>query len=324
MLILKCFLGAILGAIAGFIATLLGGLIIWFIVGLIMWNSSKGENVANLVAPLFFYTGIIIGIIIPIREEAKRKEDVEKRKDEQRKQEEQEERLKAKQAQDAITNECTSLTTLLNTSESTFLSLRELVATANTHLDKAEREFKEGVFAPFWDEVEHATNMLAAYHQGVNTIDSNAAEYTRRSSKLSVSMPRFNIPKGKLPDARPIAERLSNIVRKAQKDFQFATIYEQRKTNQLLYAGFGTLATAIDRMQNSIVDSLENLSTSLNTTLDDLVITASAQADMLSTLTDQVTSAAEAQREFNEDSLDESKRQSRMLDNIQRHKKPFP
>lgn len=268
MLVLKCIWGAILGAIGGFIAFLVYGLALWIVVGIVMWDSNKGEAVANF-AVLLVPIGILIGIITPIREEARKKEEQEEKR-----------RLEAKRKQDAFDSECESLTTLLDTSKSTFLSLRQLALAASAHLDKAEREFEEGAFAPFWDEVENATNKLAAYHQGLNTVEHNATAYTGRASKLSVSIPKFDMPKGEFPDARPVAVRLSNVVRQAQKDFQFATIYEQRKTNQLLYAGFGTLASAIDRMQTLIVDALEDLSTSLDTTLNDLISVSNAQADM--------------------------------------------
>lgn len=213
-------------------------------------------------------------------------------------------RSEEKRKQDELDEECRSLASLHVNAKETFLSLMELVPSANKHLDKAEHEFSEGAFAPFWDEVESATNQLAAYHQDVHRVENCATEYTRRSSVLNVRVPSFEMPLGELPDARPVAARLSQIVRRAQKDFQFATIYEQRKTNQLLYAGFGTLASAIDRMQTSIVEALEDLSVSLNTTLDSLVTVSQAQADMMAS------------------SLDEARSQSAMLDNIQRRRKP--
>lgn len=299
MLVLKCILGAIIGAICGFIAMIAGGIAILIVVGIIMWDSNKGEAAAEFMGPFFVLAGIIVGIIVPIY--------IPIYKESQRKKEEKDRiQLEAKRAKGALDTECTSLAALIDTSKSIFLSLKQLVPAANTHLDKAEREFNEGAFAPFWDEVEHATNRLAEYHQAVNTIDRNATEYTSRASRLSVSIPKFDMPKGKLSDARPVAVRLSKIVRQAQKDFQFATIYEQRKTNQLLYAGFGTLASAIDRMQTSIVDVLKGLSTSLDTKLDDLVSSMNEQAETQEYL------------------LEESERQSEMLDNIQRRRKLLP
>ena len=126
------------------------------------------------------------------------------------------------------------------------------------------------------------------------------------------------MPQQSLPDARPVAKRLSEIVYKAHKNPNFALIYGQRKTNQLLYAGFGTLAEGIYRMQDAITDSLNDLSSSLETRLEDLVSTSRAQANIISSLTDHVASSTEAQREYEKDSLNEEKKQTEILENMRR------
>ena len=316
MLVLKDIRGAIEGAIVGAIASLVGALVLWTGVGIATWDSNKGEAAAYY-AGLLFPVGIIVWVW------GKRKE---RREDEQRRQ------LADERQRDILNSTIRErLVPLSEISRQFFFLLKQLVSAASTHLDKAERKFEERTFAPFWDEVEDATNQLAAYHQGVKKIERNANKYTRRASRLSdrasrldVSIPRFDMPLGELPDARPVAARLEEVVRQAQSDFQFSMIYEQRRTNQLLYTGFGTLASAIDRMQSSIGDALGDLATSLNTTLGELVSASNAQADALNVLSEHVASNVEAQRGFERDSLAESKRQSEMLDNIQRHKKRLP
>jgi hypothetical protein len=290
MLTLNCIRGAILGAIGGYIAYFVGYLSIWIVVGILTWNSDTGTTWAAFISTPAIPAGIIIGILVPIC-----------------------------QAQD----ERNDLYAMLAKSQSTFLTLPELVDAADAHLKKAEHEFSERAFAPFWDEIEHATNQLGAYHAGVTSITSSARDYSSRRSRLSITIPEFSVPEDGFPDARPVAKRLSEIVRKGQRDFQFATLYEQRKTNQLLYTGFGTLAAGIERMQHAITDALEDLSNSLGSRLDDLVRSSHALADRVSTLTDEVASGAQAQREFEKDALGEAKKQSKMLDNIQRDRKPF-
>ena len=280
-----------------------------------MWDSSKGEAAAYF-AGFFFPVGIIVGILIHIREEKKR-----------RREEEQERQLEEERQRDTLNSTIRErLVPLSETSKEILLSLKQLVSEASTHLDEAEREFEERTFAPFWDKVEDTTNQLAAYHQGVKRVERNATKYTRRASRLSdrasrlgVSIPRFDMPEDELPDARPVTARLWQVRRQAQGDFQFATIYEQRRTNQILYDRFGTLESAIDRMHSSIGDALGDLAISLNTTLGDLVSASNAQADTLNVLSEHVASNAEAQRGFERDSLAESKRQSEMLDNIAGH-----
>ena len=200
------------------------------------------------------------------------------------------------------------LSSLLDSTQRTFLSIPELVASADLHLERAEHEFGDGAFAPFWDEVEHATNKLAAFHEAIRSVSNNANDYEQSASKLTINIPKFTLPEGELPDARPVAERLTQIVRSAQRNFQFSTIYEQRKTNQLLYAGFGTLGMAISSIGDSISLSLDELSRSVHSSLDEILIQASTDSN--------------ARREFEKKVLATESEQAKMLDNIQRKRKP--
>ena len=70
-----------------------------------------------------------------------------------------------------------SLLTMLQNSQSTFLTLPKLVLSTDSHLDNAEHEFSEGALNPFWDEVERATNSLNSFHNGIRSIESNSKEY---------------------------------------------------------------------------------------------------------------------------------------------------
>ena len=244
-----------------------------------MWDSNKGEAAAKF-ASLF----VPIGIIVGVWDEKKERQEEERRR-----------RREVQRRKDDLNSKCRKLA--------------KLVSEASTHLDKAEREFEERAFVPFWDEVEYAINKLTAYHKRVKNLEHDATEYALGDSVLGMSEP--DMLEGELPDARPVAVRLSKVVRQAQRDFEFAMIYEQRKTNQLLYAGFGTLASAIDSMQSLIDDALEDLATSLNTTLGDLVSATNAQDDTLNVLSEHVASNAEAQRGFEMNSLAESKKAER-------------
>lgn len=219
-----------------------------------------------------------------------------------------------------LNEERNSLSILLGYSQSTFRTLQELLSAAHSHLDMAEQEFSEGAFAPFWDAVERAANKLGAHLDGVTQITLNATRYTARRSRLSVSIPEFSLPEADFPDARPVAARLFQIFRKGQKEYQFATIYQQRMTNQRL----GTVIDRIEQQQHAITDALKDLSYSLGSRLDGLVQSYHAQTDLMSTLTEHIASNVAAQREFETNSLGEERKQSAMLDNIQRGRKPFP
>ena len=156
-----------------------------------------------------------------------------------------------------------------------YLGIGSRVVSANEHLAAAEKEFAEGAFAPFWDEIERAANDLAAYKNEVEYLQRNVSVYNNEAGELARlggdAVAPLALPLNQLPDARPSAERFMGLVRQAQKNFQFAMIFEQRKTNQLLHTGFGNLGAAIHSLGDSINASLDKLSKSLDGKLDQLI-----------------------------------------------------
>lgn len=154
------------------------------------------------------------------------------RREEEQRQAYEEQRLK--QEQNSIQ---ANLTNIVFYSKKAASELPELVRSAEQSLNHAEHEFKDGAFAPFWDAVEKAAFKLAMFNNNIQLLDRNALDYKSSASKLNGSPPPFELGLRTLPHATHTAERMHIIVRKAQKDFHFATIYEQRKTNQLACFG---------------------------------------------------------------------------------------
>lgn len=75
MLVRKCFMGAIVGMSGGFIVGLVGA----FVVGPIWMLASEGNNpppvnLLTLALLLSIPTGLIIGIMVPIREASRRRQ----------------------------------------------------------------------------------------------------------------------------------------------------------------------------------------------------------------------------------------------------------
>ena len=73
------------------------------------------------------------------------------------------------------------------------------------------------------------------------------------------TFPPFPITPESLPNPSPIINELYNLVRQGQKDFQFALIWEQIKTREVLIAGFTTLADAIKGIGATVNDSMNNM-----------------------------------------------------------------
>ena len=199
---------------------------------------------------------------------------------------------------------------------------------AEEYLDQAERDFAEGAFAPFWDSVEKAAFALGGFEERVRKIERNSSQYidlVKKAQKYEIKAPVFSVSSSSAPKLKIASEtskRMSGIVRSAQRNFQFSVIYEQRKTNQILVAGFRNLAQALEEMTWRITQSIDDLSTSvrsMNATLNDSLRAIQQQSQRIANATEGLrgdsSSAAASSSAREQNALE-------MLDNIQRHRYP--
>lgn len=144
-----------------------------------------------------------------------------------------------------------------------FEELPQSLERAEAELDRAEAEFRDRAFDPFWSAIEGATQALATFSQDVGVIRSNAAAFLTMAGDAGVPQPQFPIGADaikRLGVSGRTAERLRAIVGTAQRDFQFAQIYQLRRTNQILIAGFQSLSAALEGLDMTIGEGLSHLS----------------------------------------------------------------
>lgn len=204
--------------------------------------------------------------------------------------------------------------------------------TAEELLVTADSEFQEGAFSPFWDSVERAMSQLGAVDSSIRLIADRSSQYKALTVSYLGAPPPFPVDPDsarRLGTANDTAAHLQLIVRKAQRNFQFATIYEQRKTNTLLIAGFTNLADAIhgvgaqlEESVNLLGDRIDDLSSSMaeqNERLVDAVQDVSIAMDGVSST---IKEADEKARAATADQADRQDKANKMLDNIQRRRVP--
>jgi hypothetical protein len=315
MLIIRCIIGAVGGLIVGFVL----GLILFIpgcvVAGIATQDQRRAEAIASNISCSVAFLGAVIGSIIPIviaREAAKKREAeaAAKAAEEQRQREAERERQR---------QYFTSLVDLGCRSFALFEAMPTHLMTTEELLDQAESDFEEGALAPFWDSVERAAMLLGRFDDSVRTITTNAERHTDVAKKYEGTPPPFPIMLDSVTGmaaANTTTDRMKAIVRKAQRNFQFATIFEQRKTNQLLVAGFTNLAQALDGMGRRIESSIDDLGdriSEMSSTLDgSLQKLGSTLDDTHATLQKDAADRAERQKQA-----------LTMLDNIQRRRKPL-
>lgn len=239
----------------------------------------------KIVLPII---AVICFTIYSFRKIAKNDKEMEEyreheRQERERKKQEAEEKIKSeRQEKEAIIarriKSEQKVVELVNRSATTSDGLVNRITAAKSAIDSAEWNYADSAFAPFWDDVESAVTSLALFNTGVKRIAEYSAEYKAEIQELGSVPAVFDWDKAvDIPDAKSTADRLREIVRTAQKNFQFATIYEQRKTNQLLSIGFANLAQALNEIAWRIEESTSTLSMSISD-LSQVVSETSAQA----------------------------------------------
>jgi len=201
-----------------------------------------------------------------------------------------------------------------------FESMPKHLSSAEEYLDQAEVDFAEGAFAPFWDSIENAAKTLGRFDEGVHHIKDNASRYTELIRKYEDTPPQFPLARQsvtKLGVGTTTAERMKVIVRTAQRNFQFATIYEQRKTNQILVAGFTSLAQALERMTRQITASIDDLADSVDVMASTLNESICAVHSRMGDVAERISQHHDELMEEASEAAAREEKTLKMLDNIQ-------
>ena len=156
---------------------------------------------------------------------------------------------------------------------------------ATEALDRAEGYFNDGVYSPFWDEVEKAALALGHFSENVADLSNALKGYSRWVAIYDGTPDPFPVTSeefAKLPQLNALTNRMKSIVYIAQQDYHFASIFEQRKTQKLLVAGFESFADVLNDVGDQIDNHLGDLNTtvqSYNEEMISLMESASTQRD---------------------------------------------
>jgi hypothetical protein len=179
----------------------------------------------------------------------------------------------------------TELTDLCTNSVAALDRIPHRIVGAERSIDLAEVDYSDRAFAPFWDDIEAAAEELGEFGSEIRQLKANSDRYREISRNYQNTPPGFpvsNFSLAKLDSATATAQRLQNVVRRAQRDIDFAQIYEARRTNAILIKGFANLAQALREMTCRIESSIQDLARSvsdLGTDLEGVVASIQASVD---------------------------------------------
>ena len=145
-------------------------------------------------------------------------------------------------------------------------SIPALVQSAHSNLDVAEQDYQRGAFSPFWSAIEAATMRLGELSDSLGQFGLLMNQHNNLTGKLAMQHQQqasaFPVRLGDMYAAeqgRMLCQRMNVLVGRAQTNYQFAAIYEQRRTSSILIAGFQNLGSAIHGMGAKIAGELESL-----------------------------------------------------------------
>lgn len=225
-----------------------------------------------------------------------------------------------------VTNEAENLTSSLicthQSSTELANALPEHLSQASAWLQNAEKEYEDNAFSPFWDAVENAAQHLAFFNDKANALSGNAGEYYRKLNGRKHTFSIFPVQLDTIPDPSDEIEELRRIVRLGQTNFQFANIWEHRRTREVLIAGFRTLGEAVNNLGSTIENSISNLQQSISSDLARVVdeqIKTRESVDRTRESIDKTRQSVDNTGAAVDKRLLE---QNRMLDNIQHDREP--
>lgn len=133
---------------------------------------------------------------------------------------------------------------------------------ADTHSRGAQYAWERTLFVSFWEHIEAATQALnshriALHHIG-DWLDRHQRAYDELTNlspaqaSIAPAMPAQTAEITQSTKANDIATDVETLFNKAQANYQFASIYEQRRNTAAIIDGFSSLAAATSRMSATL------------------------------------------------------------------------
>lgn len=148
-------------------------------------------------------------------------------------------------------------------------------------LSQARAEFSESAFGPFWDAVEQATIQLGTFKRKVEQLAQYASRDEQVLGQWKHTFSPFPVTSSMVPDPSLAIAELREVVRLGQTSFEFSSIWEQRKTREVLIDGFENLGQAVVQLGEAVAGSVSQLESTVARDLEAGQVAQEQTQDML-------------------------------------------
>ena len=282
-------------------------------------------------------------------EEQQRRQDEEKRRqEEQQRRQDEEKRLQVAARAQSIAR----IASLVSDAQLAAASLPVILSAAESSLDTAQSEYDEGLYSPFWEAMEKAVQYMSSFERLLQQIVFTHEKYQEKQggfnfedqqqyggsgSSLARELVPFSLGVKVLPDLAPTKERMKRLYRLAQKNADFANIYEHRRNTAAIIEGFRSLGDAVTSLGDRIETEVRYLGDTFEFRLADLGTAMREAGEQMQRQQESLLAEARSWREEargghaelvsvareNAERAERGAQERReMLDNIQRRRKP--
>ncbi len=151
---------------------------------------------------------------------------------------------------------------------------------AADHLNIAEKEYSNNTFSMFWDAMEIVAQDLDEMSFLVWALSVKIkCDYEWATSGLTNFPPFFFLEV--IPDVSDLISKYDKLVRQGFSNYQFASIWEARKTRETIIVGFRSLENAIHGVGNTLRDGFANLNKQLESNARDQILATNIQTSVL-------------------------------------------
>lgn len=144
------------------------------------------------------------------------------------------------------------------------------VQECEARLKEANRLYQGGYYSPFWEAIEQAVSAMTQAIRCVESSRDRLKELADNVSELVSAGQGSRVPHGSIRATisrttaknddtleRLPAAQIFNLAMRAQQNFEYAAIYEARRTTSAVVAGFGSLQQAMSWHTFAIEQALE-------------------------------------------------------------------
>lgn len=164
----------------------------------------------------------------------------------------------------------------METSAAMAARANEMLKAADLWIAKAQHEYSENAYSPYWDAVEAAAVYMDRCREAYLGLQAERVAYYDLLAPSEHNFPTLEEKIIPLVDPTPSLTDLQAILRRGLTEPHFAQIREHRTTQRVLIAGFSNLSDGLKSLEQTVANSIADLKKTISIGFTNLLASQSA------------------------------------------------